>query len=133
MSFGAWFWQMNLSSDSQHSCKKCDSFVLRNKPFPQRNHSLPCLFCLKHHRYSRVSLQKMKIATNTKWIVNLALASSPHDQWWIKWEICCFFGCNKPWLNSSTCVRELHYLLLSRNFFYSSVVPQLKIPLGERL
>ena len=63
-------------------------------------------------------------STNTKWIVNLALASSPHDQWWIKWGICrlrrcCFFGCNKPWLNSSTCVHELHYLHLNRNFFYS--------------
>lgn len=66
-------------------------------------------------------------STNTKWIVNLALASSPHDQWWIKWEICCFFGCNKPWLNSSTCVRELHYLLLSRKFFIHRSCLNLKL------
>ena len=40
LSFSPWFWQMSLSSDSQHSCK--NTFVFRNRPFPQRNHSLPC-------------------------------------------------------------------------------------------
>ena len=39
LSFSPWFWQMSLSSDSQQSCK--NTFVFRNRPFPQRNHSLP--------------------------------------------------------------------------------------------
>ena len=135
LSFSPWFWQMSLSSDSQHSCK--NTFVFRNRPFSQRNHSL--LAASQIFKSQSAKNENSNKSTNTKWIVNLALASSPHDQYWIKWGICrrrrrcCFFDCNKPWLNSSTCVHELHYLYLNRNFFYSSVVPELKIPLGERL
>lgn len=120
LSFSPWFWQMSLSSDSQHSCKHLFFGIDLSL-----NGIIVFLAASQIFKSQSAKNENSNKSTNAKWIVNLALASSPHDQWWIKWGICrrrrrrccCFFGCNKPWLNSSTCVRELHFLHLSRNFF----------------
>ena len=132
LSFCPWFWQMSLTRSilaKPHLFFGIDLSL---------NGIIVFLAASQIFKSQSAKNENSNKSTNTKWIVNLALASS-HDQWWIKWGICrrrrrcCFFGCNKPWLNSSTCVHELHYLHPNRNFFYSSVVPELKIPLGERL